>query len=191
MTSMRRVLLIVSLLLALSTTAIAAGTPEPLGDVVNDYAGVLDEPTENTIATVGEGLYADQQVSLIVVVISKMDSYDELEQIDFVPFTTEWVSHWELESEAHNDRAAFLFVSTGDRTARVALGQGYTNVKELDIQMIMVDHLVPHLKQDRWNDGVLETVVALAELIRLHPPVEVKSDAAKTDKAESPQPAVP
>lgn len=179
---MRRLLLISALFLALTPVAMAAGTPEPLGDVVNDYAGVVDAETEETIAVIGEGLYADQQVPLVLVVIPKMADYSDLPQIDFVPFSTEWVADWELESPDLTARAAFLFVSTGDRTARVALGPGYMNVKELDIQMIMVDHLVPHLKKDRWNEGVLETVVALAELIRLHPPVALPAEGTAATK---------
>jgi uncharacterized membrane protein YgcG len=190
---MRRLLLIGSLLLALSTTAIAAGTPEPLGDVVNDYAGVLSEETVAEIAATGEALWADHQIPLVVVTITRMDKYDELPQVDFVPFTTEWVGDWELETKASMERALYLFVSVGDRTARIALGPAYTDIKELDVQMILVDHLVPELKKNAWNEGIRRTANAMDQLVRQHPPAPLPKEepAGTADEKPSPKPAVP
>ena len=102
-------------------------------------------------------------------------------QIDFIPFTNAWVADWEFDSTELADRAVFLFVSTGDRTARIALGGAFTEMEKLDIQMVLLDYFVPHVKKDDWNTGVLETSLALGKLVRDHPPAPLSTPPETED----------
>jgi len=152
--------------LAPATAALAQGTPEPLGEVLHDYAGLLTEETASAIESIGAEVWEAEAIPLIVVILPAMAAFPDLPQEDLVPFSTQWMLDWELEDDSVREQSAWCFVSVGDRSARLVLGPAYTDTTRLELQMLLVEHLVPQLKHDAWDEGILATVSALADLAR-------------------------
>lgn len=164
------------LLLALLALALAPGRaaaqatypPRPApGQYIADAADIITDADEQTIRQVAAAVESEHGVPIVVVTVPSFAHYG--------------AAGWSPERYAHNlydeygigDRSAnygvLLFVSPGDRKARIELGAGYSRARDAEAQRIMQRVMVPRFRDGDYSTGIREGVEALAQLVRSGP----------------------
>ena len=140
--------------------------PAPLDSVVNDYAGLLTGAEFEELQAIGDDLYAETAAPLVVVIVPSVTAFPELTAETIEAFSEEWMSYWELADETGRGEDILIFLTVKERYLRVRLGTGYPETAQSPLQTILVETMVPALKEDAWADALIDGATALAALAR-------------------------
>ena len=126
--------------------------PEPIGYVV-DTANVLSAETEATLTQILTELDSTAQVA--VVTVETTQPQDEKQ------YAIELAERWKPGYEGKDNGVIFLIV-TKDRKVRIEVGKGLESVlNDSKAGRILDDSVVPHLKNNDWDNGALSGVEAI------------------------------
>ncbi len=167
---MKSLALLAALLLALPAHA-ALHLPTLPGDGqhVVDLAGLVTAEDAAEIQAIGQRLWAEQQMQLIVVSIDSMAEYGgaRMSIEDFADaLYRDWgVGGFSNQGSAEN-MGILLLLSRVDRKARIKLGAGWGISKDTESWDIMQTHLVPAFKREDYSMGLASGASALDSMAR-------------------------
>ena len=127
---------------------------------VNDYGGILSPEAENRIEILLKDLEATDSTQVVVLTVPSLDG-DSLED-----FSMRVAELWKIGHKGL-DNGAILLIARDDRKVRIEVGYGLEGrLTDLTAGRIIRDRIVPEFRAGRFDQGVLNGVVALSEVVR-------------------------
>jgi uncharacterized protein len=127
---------------------------------VNDYAGMLSPEAERRLETLLQELEAKDSTQVAVLTVPSLDG-DSLED-----FSMRVAERWKVGRKGF-DNGAILVIARDDRKVRIEVGYGLEGrLTDLTAGRIIRDRIVPEFRAGRFDQGVLNAVVALTEVVR-------------------------
>jgi uncharacterized protein len=139
-----------------------AGYPEFKGGFVHDFAGVLDDTDEETIRGHLQNLETETEVDAVAVTINSVADYQPGVTIE--DFATGLFNAWELGDAGIND-GVLILVAVADRTARVTIGDGFSDEYLQDSDDV-IDVMLPYFRNGAYGDGIIEAAALTARRFR-------------------------
>jgi uncharacterized protein len=171
-------------LVALLTTSLAASVfagnplPKPSGPV-NDFAGVMTPPYEKRIGNLAKELLAKTGVALVLVTMHDLGGADSAEYADRL------YNAWDI-GKTGEDRGVLILVSVREQKLRIRPGTGLKALlSPRRLGEIQDRFVAPLLKQNNYDDGLLNGVVAIGKIIGKDAGVTITGDAPPTAVQES------
>jgi uncharacterized protein len=127
---------------------------------VNDYGGMLSAESERRLETLLKELEAKDSTQVTVLTIPSLDG-DSLED-----FSMRVAERWQIGRKGF-DNGVILIFARDDRKVRIEVGYGLEGrLTDLTAGRIIRDRIVPEFRAGRFDQGVLNGVVALTEVVR-------------------------
>ncbi len=137
----------------------ATSYPQPRG-FVNDFAGVIDAPSETRITAVAEDAKARLGIELAVVTIPTFAPEGSLEDYAAGLFRA-----WGIGS-AKNDRGLLLIMAASERRVRIEVGYGLEPIVTDGRAGAIIDaEILPAFREDAYGEGLYRGAAALAALV--------------------------
>jgi uncharacterized protein len=151
------VLLCVAALLPCAAAALEAPV---LKGRVNDTGGMLSPETERRIETLLKELEETDSTQVAVLTVPSLGG-DSLED-----FSIRVAERWKIGRKGF-DNGVILLVARDDRKVRIEVGYGLEGrLTDLTAGRIIRDRIVPEFRAGRFDQGVLNGVAAIAEVVR-------------------------
>jgi uncharacterized protein len=163
-----------TLLLAciLSLTALAgadrtqAAFPAARG-AVNDFAGVLSAGSRARMEGLATEILQKTGTSMVVAVFKNIDGQDPDQ------FANELYEAWGIGKKGE-DKGVLILLALQERRVRIETGFGVEGILPDGLVGSILDrHVVPLLRQDRYNEGMLNAMAAVAQVIAKDAGVEI------------------
>ena len=164
-------LIAVILLISLSFSSFAINLPKPTNDFfVNDFVNIIDEDDESEILKIGADLYEQTTAQVVVVTIDSLDGYDVDE------YALELGREWGVGSKETNNGVVIL-LSLSDRKISIQVGYGLEGcLNDGKVGRILDDYAIPHLSNNDFSTGLIETYKAVAYVVCEEYGVELNPD---------------
>jgi Beta-propeller domains of methanol dehydrogenase type len=122
---------------------------------VNDFANVLSDETEQHIFETSKKLDEETSAQIVVVTVPSLDGRD------IESYATELFREWKIGDKEKNSGLLFL-VSVEDRRLRIEVGYGLEGIlPDGKVGRIRDEHISPSLKNDKWDEGIVNGYDAL------------------------------
>ncbi len=143
----------------------AAGKPI----YIQDYASVLKPETKQQLNTLGRTLEKKTQAQLVVVTVPSLNGAS-LEDYSLSLFRS-----WGIGAKNKNN-GVLLLVAVKDRKSRIEVGYGLEGLlPDGKTGRIQDQYMLPYFKQGRYNDGIKNAYVVLAQVIAKDAGVDLKT----------------
>jgi uncharacterized protein len=150
--------------------AIALEVP-PLRARVNDYAGMLSQGTVRQLDLLLEDFEQRESTQIVVLTVPSLQG-DGLED-----FSMRVAEQWKVGHKGL-DNGAILLVSRADRKVRIEVGYGLEGrLTDLKAGRIIRGIIVPEFKAGRFDQGVVNGVQAMMDVVRGEFKAEDKKDS--------------
>ena len=127
---------------------------------VSDYGGMLPPEAERRLETLLKELEEKDSTQVAVLTIPSLDG-DSLED-----FSMRVAERWKIGRKGF-DNGVILIIARDDRKVRIEVGYGLEGrLTDLTAGRIIRDRIVPEFRAGRFDQGVLNGVVALTEVVR-------------------------
>jgi uncharacterized protein len=127
---------------------------------VNDYGGMLSPETERRIEALLKELEEKDSTQVAVLTVPSLGG-DSLED-----FSIRVAERWKIGRKGF-DNGVILLVARDDRKVRIEVGYGLEGrLTDLTAGRIIRDRIVPEFRAGRFDQGILNGVTALAEVVR-------------------------
>lgn len=137
---------------------------------VNDYASLLSATTEQYIINVNSSLESQTGAQVVVVTVPNLEGRT-LEE-----YATTLFRQFGIGDKEKNN-GVLLLLALEERQFRVEVGYGLEGVlNDSKTGRIQDDYIIPHLKNDKWDEGVKNGFDAIMEEICKEYNVTVGSD---------------
>ena len=151
-------LLILGLLFCGPAFGVEAGFPAPKG-AVNDFAGIIDAASVQTMENVSREVLEKTGASLVVAVLAGIgdNSPDD--------YANRLYQAWGIGTKG-KDRGVLLFLALKERKVRIETGYGVEGILPDGLTGEILDNYVlPDLKAGQYGRGLTKGVFALAAVI--------------------------
>jgi uncharacterized protein len=162
--------------IALFTTSLLASVfaetslPKPSGPV-NDFAEVITSPYEKRISNLAKELLDKTGVALVLVTMHDLGVADSNE------YANRLYNAWGI-GKTGEDRGILILVSVREQKMRIRTGSGLKALLSPgQVGEIQDRFVAPLLKQNNYDDGLLNGVVAIAKIISKEAGVTFTGDA--------------
>ncbi|MDO8556060.1 MAG: TPM domain-containing protein [Nanoarchaeota archaeon] len=126
---------------------------------VVDEANVLAPATEEQLTSLFQQLNNEGVAQIAVVTVKTLEG-ETIEQYALD------LAHNNL-GDKEKDNGLLLLIALEERAYRIEVGQGLEGIlNDAKAGRIAREHLVPYLKENNYDQGVLETATTLANIIR-------------------------
>lgn len=148
------------LVISLSFSSFAINLPEPTSDFfVNDFVNIIDKNDESEMMKIGADLYEQTTAQIVVVTVNSLDGYDVDE------YALELGREWGVGSEESNNGVVIL-LSLTDRQISIQVGYGLEGcLNDAKVGRILDDYAIPHLSNNDFSTGLIETYKAVAYVV--------------------------
>jgi uncharacterized protein len=144
----------------LAPCAAAALEVPPLKGRVNDYGGMLSPEAERRIETALKQLEETDSTQIVVLTVPALDG-DSIED-----FSIRTAERWKIGLKGF-DNGVILVVARDDRKVRIEVGYGLEGrLTDLMSGRIIRDRIVPEFRAGRFDQGVLNGIAAIADVVR-------------------------
>jgi uncharacterized protein len=151
------VLLCISVLLPCAAAALEAPV---LKGRVNDYGGMLSPEMERRIDALLKELEEKDSTQVAVLTVPSLAG-DSLEE-----FSIRVAERWKIGRKGF-DNGVILLIARDDRKVRIEVGYGLEGrLTDLTAGRIIRARIVPEFRAGRFDQGVMNGVVAIAEAVR-------------------------
>ena len=146
-------------LVVLIQAALALEVP-PLRARVNDYAAMLSQGTVRQLDVILTEFEQTESTQIVVLTIPS------LEGEVFEEFSIRVAEQWKIGQKGL-DNGAILLVSRADRKVRIEVGYGLEGrLTDLQAGRIIRGIIVPEFKAGRFDQGVVDGVQAMMDVVR-------------------------
>jgi uncharacterized protein len=121
---------------------------------VNDYAGVLDSSSEQTIRDLFQQLKNDSGIEAVVVTVNSIQDYSTGAST-IESFATNLFNSWGIGSW-QEDNGILILVAVKDRGCRIEMGAGYGHQYDSAMQHVIDEHMLPYFRSGDYQTGILE-----------------------------------
>jgi uncharacterized protein len=151
----------VLLCMAVLLPCVAAALKVPtLKGRVNDYGGMLPPEAEARIEALLKELEEKDSTQVVVLTVPSLDG-DSVED-----FSMRVAERWKIGRKGF-DNGAIMVIARDDRKVRIEVGYGLEGrLTDLTAGRIIRDRIVPEFRAGRFDQGLLNGVVALTEVVR-------------------------
>jgi uncharacterized protein len=156
----RGVLLFAFLLAAGLSGDLCAQSPLPKrSGPVNDFADVITPPYEKRMGNVAKELLTKTDVALFVVTMPDLGGANANEYAERL-----YIS-WNIGKD-EGDKGVLILASIRERKLQIRMGNGLKAIlSQRQIGEIQDRFVAPYLKQNNYDDGLLNAVLAIAKII--------------------------
>jgi uncharacterized protein len=155
-----RFLAVLLCMAALLPCAAAALEAPVLKGRVNDTGGMLSPETERRIEALLKELEEKDSTQVAVLTVPSLGG-DSLED-----FSIRVAERWKIGRKGF-DNGVILLIARDDRKVRIEVGYGLEGrLTDLTAGRIIRDRIVPEFRAGRFDQGVLNGVAAIAEVVR-------------------------
>jgi uncharacterized protein len=141
--------------------------PKPRGPV-NDFADVITPPYEKRIGNIAKELTGKTGVALFVVTVPGLGGAGAYE------YAERLYKDWGVGTKG-SDKGILILVSVRERKLQVRTGAGMKALlSERQIAEIQDRFVAPYLKQNNYDTGLFNGVVAIAKIIAKESGVTLK-----------------
>ncbi len=169
--------------------AAAQSYPEPSDLSVNDFAGIIDDETEQRLTAKLDALRDQTGVELVVVTLSRQDMFAP--DISLKKFGREMFDEWGIGDDARDD-GILVLVLRADQAMRITLGQGYGEDADDEADAAVDRSFLPEFREGRYAEGIetgVEDLIANVVRVRVDVPeaaeeVGTATEAQATGTAE-------
>lgn len=135
---------------------------------VNDFSHILSDESENYILNVNLDLHQKTGAQVVVVTLESLNG-ENLEQ-----FATDMFRAYGIGDREKNNGILLLVVS-GDRELRIEVGYGLEGViNDAKAGRILDDFVIPYLKDNLWDQGIVNGFDAVIQEICKEYNVEIE-----------------
>jgi len=165
------------ILLFSPVTLFSQKLPSPVG-FVNDFAGVIDQSTEQKISSICVSLQQKTGAEIAVVTVDTIAPYATIEE-----YSIELASNWGIGKKGE-DTGILILVSIQERRIRVEVGYGLEGIIPDGLTGEIIDRsILPHLKVGNYSTGLLKGVEAVSGIIAKEYGVKIEPlDVSESDK---------
>ncbi len=147
--------------------------PGPRQFVV-DEAGLLSPAAETQLRRDLDLLLRQTAVPVLVVTLPSLAAYGagdwSIEAYASALYNRWGIGHRVIREEDGTlrewNRGVLLLVAVGDRKVRIELGAGFGHDYDARARQILDRHVLPHFREGRYEQGILEGVEALGRMVR-------------------------
>lgn len=141
-------IVIVLLCIVLVSTNIYATVSPTINFFVNDYAGILNEDTEQYIVNVNTSLQSQTGAQVVVVTV------ENLEEQTIEEYSTTLFRNFGIGDKTKNN-GVLLLLALEERQFRVEVGYGLEGaLNDAKTGRIQDQYIIPYLKQNKWDEGI-------------------------------------
>lgn len=145
---------------------------------VNDYAGVLNSTTEQTIYNQGKSLYEQTKAQAAVLVVDSLDG-ESIEE-----YSMGVATQWGL-GDKQEDNGLLLLIAVEDREIRIEVGYGLEGaLPDGKVGLLMEEYAYPPLQDDDYDTAVISLYDALINEIYIEYGIEPDSDYTPASELE-------
>jgi uncharacterized protein len=150
----------------ISTASAEPNYPSYTG-YVNDYAGVLDSSWKSRIEELISNVESTTTCEIAVAVVKS------LEGVTIEEYAVKLFEKWGV-GKKKEDNGVLLLVAIDDHKLRIEVGYGLEGtITDLEAGNIINDVIVPKFKQNDYNTGIYDGVVAIVNQIYLEKGIEL------------------
>ena len=126
---------------------------------VNDFADVMTPPYEKRMGSVAKELLTKTGVALFVVTMPDLGGANANEYAERL-----YIS-WDI-GKNEGDKGVLILASIRERKLQIRMGNGLKAIlSQRQIGEIQDRFVAPYLKQNNYDDGLLNAVLAIAKII--------------------------
>jgi len=145
-------------LACLTATHAANQFPRPTG-LVNDFANVISPQYEQKLTQLTGELLKKTEVPVVVVTVPDIGG------ADYNEYSNQLYEAWGI-GKAGDDRGVLVFVTIKERKMRIEVGYGMEGLIPDGLAGEIRDkYMIPYFKQDRFDEGILNGTLAIANII--------------------------
>ena len=156
--SVRRSILLIALAVLAARPAAAQKYPHEPGDGIADLANVLTPADADSIRSTLYRMRGTAGVEVRVLTVRNVAAYRAASP---EAFATGVYNHWKLGYEQRQD-GVLVMLSVDDRFTRIELGDGVPAAQDAAMRAVVVDVMVPRLRDGDLSAGVRDGVVSIA-----------------------------
>jgi len=140
--------------------------PQPRG-LVNDFAEVVPLEQERRIEAVTGELHRKTEIPVVVVTVPDIGG------AEYNEYANRLYESWGIGKKGE-DKGVLLFVTVKERKMRIEVGYGSEGVIPDGLAGEIRDrYMIPHLKNDRYGEGLLMGAAAVAQILAKSEGVEL------------------
>lgn len=167
---LRQYFLLLVLLLALSfvsaASAAAPDLPRPQG-AVNDFAGVIDAASAQTMENLAREVLQKTDTSIVVAVVASIGDNDPAD------YANRLYQSWGIGKKG-KDKGVLLFLAFKERKVRIETGYGVEGILPDGLVGEILDkYVIPDLRAGQYGRGLTKGVIAVADVIAKDAHVEL------------------
>ena len=152
--------------------------PKPSGPV-NDFADVITPPYEKRIGNLAKELLSKTGVALVLVTMHDLGGADSNE------YANRLYNAWGI-GKTGEDRGILILVSVREQKMRIRTGSGLKALLSPGQMGEIQDRfMAPFLKQNNYDDGLLNGIVAIGKIISKEAGATIAEDPAPKPARES------
>ena len=126
---------------------------------VNDFADVITPPYEKRMGNIAKELLTKTEVALFVVTMPDLGGADAKE------YAERLYTAWDI-GKKRGDKGVLILASVSERKLQIRMGAGLKAIfSQRQIGEIQDRFVAPYLKQNNYDDGLLNGVLVIAKLI--------------------------
>ncbi|MCR5612339.1 TPM domain-containing protein [Treponema sp.] len=152
----------------------ALTVPELTGPVI-DNARIISAEKEKILDEELRAISEQTGTQIVVLTIGS------LEGLDMDSYTMAVAEKWKIGS-AKNDDGVILFVSLKERKIRIEVGYGLEpSLTDAKCGMIIRNIMAPKFQQSRYEEGIVDAVTAIEEIIGAKPSGTIKLEQSERE----------
>lgn len=139
--------------------------PSP-NNYINDFTGVLSQSTLNKTNRIARRLKQETGFGIAVAIVKDMQGYD------LYSYANELFTEWGIGGE--KGEGVLLLIAQKERKLKIEVGYGTKEfLPDFLVGKIADKYIVPFLKEDNYNQAVLNGVIALTSYVADHYNVQI------------------
>lgn len=131
--------------------------PKPVS-FVNDFAGLISDEVRIQLENLLTELKQKSDVEIAVVTVKDMQGLDR------ETYAVELFKEWKIGSK--NDEGILFLIAESERQIKIEVGYGLEGlINDAKAGRILDNYALPSLKENDFNNGIKNTVIALCQVI--------------------------
>lgn len=153
---------LLTVLFSLLTSAVSAQSlPKPTGRI-NDFANVIDPPTEAALDQRLDQLEQQTSSEIAVATVVSLDGMSVEE------YASRLFKEWGV-GQAKQDNGVLVLVAPNEREMRVEVGYGLEGVLPDGLAgQVIREHFTPHFRDGDYSGGIRDGVSRVADIVQAH-----------------------